>query len=402
MSPPPVTDGRVRPLSVRLVTRLFPPEVGAAAFRQRHLADAFVRAGHAVEVLTSKPPSGTPPAADGGLRIRRWPVLRDAGGNVRGYLQYLSFDLPLLVRNLRRRPDLYVVEPPPTTGAIMRLVAALQRRPYVWYAADIWSDAAGSAGAPKILVAVVRAVERHVLRHAVTVLSISPDVTVRLAGMGVDPSRITTVGNGVDTEVFTPDGPVDKSPAGPYLAYTGTMSEWQGAGVFIDALHRHRSRGGSLRMVFLGQGSELTALRRLADRIVPGAVDFLGVVPPAHAATVLRGAAAGLVSIKPGLGYDFAVPTKIFAATGTGTPVIFAGHGAGAELVAREELGWACEYTREAVGRAFDAAEQAATDGRAPERRERLAAWTREHRSLAAKAAEAVAEISALVRAPHG
>src|SRR6478672_5434234 len=128
----------MRPPLVRFATRLFAPEVGAAAFREKVLADAFVSSGCAVDVFTTRPPVGTPSPADGALRVRRWPALRDANGNIRGYAHYLSFDLPLVVRLLASGPaDLYVVEPPPTTGLVVRLVAGLQRRPYVWYAADV-------------------------------------------------------------------------------------------------------------------------------------------------------------------------------------------------------------------------------------------------------------------------
>lgn len=380
--------------SVRIITRLFTPEVGAAAFRQRNLADAFAAAGCQVEVLTTRPPGSAPAADDGGLRVRRWPVLRDRSGNVRGYLQYLSFDIPLLIRNLRRPPDLYVVEPPPTTGMVMRLIAAVQRRPYIWYAADVWSEAAGSAGAPRPLVRVLEWMEGHVLRHARLVLSISDGVSERLLRMGVDEARLVTVGNGVDTSVFTPDGTASAGTR-PYLVYTGTMSEWQGAGVFIEALRLHRARGGNLRILFLGQGSELDELRKLADRSTPAAVDFGGVVPPAEAAARLRGARAGLVSIKPGLGYDFAVPTKIFAATATGTPVVFAGTGAGAGLVREARLGWASDYDPKELSEIFDAV---AADPRGSAPRPELVEWTRQNASLAAKARSAARRALAVLR----
>ncbi|MEO7069024.1 MAG: glycosyltransferase, partial [Nostocoides sp.] len=199
------------PPLVRIATRLFPPEVAAAAFRERLLADALVRAGAEVEVITTVPPETAGPADDGDLLVRRLPAMRDVNGNIRGYVQYLSYDLPLVFRAVtRRRPDVWIVEPPPTTGGVIRLVTMLQRRPYVWYAADIWSDAAGSAGAPAALVALLRQVEVRVMRGALCVLSISGAVTARLGALGVDVARVATVGNGVDTSVFTPNGPIHK------------------------------------------------------------------------------------------------------------------------------------------------------------------------------------------------
>jgi glycosyltransferase involved in cell wall biosynthesis len=339
-----------------------------------------------------------------GVSVSRWPVLRDANGIVRGYVQYLSFDLPLAVRLLLcRRPDLVVCEPPPTTGLVVRLVCALRRLPYVYYAADVWSDGTASAGAPAAVVRVITLLETHVLRHACLVLSVSAGVTGRLLRLGVDPDRVRLVGNGVDTDVFRPSAdlaPVATTgvePSGederppldvPYAVYAGTMSEWQGADVFVrgfaqvlDALP------ADARLIFLGQGSDRPVVERLARELAPGRVDVLGVVPPAQAATWLRHATCALVSIVPGQGYDFARPTKVWAATACGTPVIFAGIGVAAEEVAAAGLGQAVDHEPAAVGEAlvhaFGARPSAAE-------RQRLVDWTREHASLARVAADAV------------
>lgn len=374
--------------TVRIATRLFAPEVGAAAFRLKVLAESFADLGFAVEVVTTRP-RGEVRLADGRLRVSRWPVLRDENGNVRGYVQYLSYDIPAFFRLLaRRRPALLVSEPPPTTGLVVRLVSALQRVPYVYYAADVWSDAAASTGAPRPLVAGLRRIESWVLRGASTVLAVSQGVADQLSGLGVDPGRVVVVGNGIDTETFRPDGP-SASADQPYLVYTGTMSEWQGADVFIRALALLRSSSHpEARLVFLGQGSDLPHLRSLAEQVAPGAVEFRGVVPPEAAAEHLRGAAAALVSIKPGLGYDFAKPTKIYAATACGTSVVFAGQGASQELVLGERLGWAPGYGDAEVAAAMrealeaDPAQRTATG-------EHLVAWTLANASLASAGREA-------------
>lgn len=380
---------------VLLATRIFPPDVAAAAFRLRLLADAFARAGWTVDVRTVTPPPGSERPNDGPLTVRRWPALRDENGIIRGYVQYLSFDVPLALRLLlSRAPDLYISEPPPTTGFVVRVVAALRRRPYAYYAADIWSDAAGTAGAPSLLVRGLRLVESWVLRGARVVLAVSDGVAARVAALGVPPERITLVGNGIDTEVFTPEGPA-REPGEPYVVYTGTMSEWQGAGVFLDGLAMHRARGHRTRAVFLGQGTDLPHLRAQAQRELPGAVDFPGVQPPGVAAEWIRGASAALVSIKPGLGYDFAKPTKVYAATACGIPVIFAGQGATRDLVREHGLGWAVDYTAESVADALDLAVSA--QGRPVPNA--LVAWTREHASLRAAADAAVASVLAEVRA---
>ena len=96
--------------------------------------------------------TGNGEGGHGLVEVRRAPVLRDKTGAVRGYVSYLSFDLPLIARLLTgARPDVVVSEPPPTTGAAVRLACALRRLPYVYYCADIVSDAAALAGVPSIV-----------------------------------------------------------------------------------------------------------------------------------------------------------------------------------------------------------------------------------------------------------
>jgi hypothetical protein len=100
------------------------------------------------------------------------------------------------------------------------------------------------------------------------------------------------------------------------------------------------------------------------------------------AATWLRGARAGLVSITPGIGYDFAKPTKVYAATACGTPAMFAGRGAGTELVEANRLGWSVDHDVDGVAKAM--AEALSGAPWSPDERARLVAWTREHASLTA------------------
>ena len=83
-------------MKVVLATRLFAPEVAAAAFRLKALADGLAAAGHQVTVLTTKPPAAAGTQEFPDYTVLRWPVLRDAGGNVRGYVQYASYDFPLV------------------------------------------------------------------------------------------------------------------------------------------------------------------------------------------------------------------------------------------------------------------------------------------------------------------
>ncbi|WP_432509785.1 glycosyltransferase family 4 protein [Kineococcus sp. SYSU DK001] len=376
---------------VRIATRTYPPDVGAAPFRLRALARALVARGCDVEVVTTSATAAERP--DAGVRTRRLPVLRDGDGVVRGYLPYLSFDVPLTARLLTgRRPDVVVHEPPPTTGVVTRLTSRARGVPYVSYLPDVWAQGAVAAGAPRPVLAAVGHAEQLALRGAARVLAVTRGMADEVVRGGVDPARIRVVGNGVDVDVFRPaarPAPGTVAGQGIRVVYSGTMSEWQGAGVFVRAFALLAAGHPGARLTMVGGGVDVPRLRELA-RAVPG-VELPGTVAPERAAELLAGADVALASLVPGSGYDLMSPTKIYAATACGTPVLFAGVGSGARTVADHDLGWAVAHDPHAVA---DVLARVRTP--TPARRARLREWALQHGSLAAaaqRAADAVTEL---------
>lgn len=377
-------------MRVTVASRIFAPEPAAASFRLAALAEALDDGGHDVTVLTTKTVSGEAAQLPGSIRVRRAPVLRDSAGYVRGYVQYMSFDIPLFFRLLTsKRPDVVVVEPPPTTGFIVRLACGLLRVPYVYYAADVWSDAAQSTGAPRPVVAFVRWLESKALRGASRVIAVSDGVAERVRELS-GRADVDVVPNGINTDDFRPDG--DTVPDAPVAVYAGTTSEWQGADIFIRALPAVIEEIPDARLHFVGQGSAWNDLVGLSERLAPGHVTFTDIVPPAEAAVILRSARAGLVSLKPGQGYDFAIPTKIYASLACGTPVLFLGNGPAADLVRDNGLGIAAPWDVDAAVRSLVSLLSSPPSGND---RARTAEWARLNVAQSASARRAAAVVEA-------
>ena len=279
-------------MRVVIASRIFSPEPSAASIMLEAVARRFRDAGHQVTVLTTTPPRGIAATEIDGVTIARAPVRRDALGYVRGYLSYLSFDVPLAVRLLAtRRADLYVVEPPPTTGAVTRVITALLRRPYVYDAADLWSDAAQMVTSSRLVIGLLRRVELFALRGAAHAFAISNGLVGRLGELGVR-TPTTVIGFGVDTEAFNyrPAGEIPPSdvsvdvPADPYLIYPGSYSEWHGAGIFVEAFARLRAEQPDLRLLFVGNGADRPALERRCAELELDGVEFRD-----HRADLLHG-----------------------------------------------------------------------------------------------------------------
>lgn len=376
-------------LRILLSSRIYAPESGAAAYRLAALVSALEEADHNVVVLTTRSPLAR--RSEG--KVRRWPVLRDKGGAVRGYVQYLSFDVPLFFRLLfSRRYDVLIVEPPPTTGIAARLASSLRRRPYVYFSADVSTTAAEGIGVSRPVVQMVKMMERWVLGGAAAILSVSPGVTAEVRQLAGSNVPVVEVGTGVDTLTFRPDGA--RSAGDRTFVYAGTMSEIQGAGVFVDAFLTLFGRYRDVRLLMFGQGVELEALRSKAAR-AGDQIQFPGTASGEVVAQAMRSSVAGLASVRPARGYDFAFATKALATLACGVPVIYAGTGPVGNLVKNHGLGWAVDWDRDQVARAMEQALESPADPAAPQR---IAGWVNANYSLTAvgrRAARAVEEVAA-------
>ena len=385
--------------TVGITSRVFLPEPAAASFRLGAIAEALTGDGAGVCVITAGLPPGTPAGAvqpETAAKVKRFPVLRDETGYVRGYLPYLSFDIPLFFRLLfAPRFNVLLVEPPPTSGFVARLACSLRRVPYVWYAADVWSDATEAAGAPGPVVKAVRALERFAVRGASGIIAVSDGVGDRVRELGG--KNIRVVPNGIDTGTYS-TAAVSLSASelaelgitAPYVLYAGTASEWQGARVFAQAMTVVAGRDPNLQLVYVGQGSEWGDIKNDAEelrkKLGREAIVQLPTTTPEMVSRLLAGAEAAMVSIVPGKGYDFAYPTKVLAALASGKPVLFAGNGPVARDLLSYDLGLACRYDVGAVAEGILALTASARQGRSPGE---LRCWVKENRSMAKAAEEA-------------
>lgn len=384
-------------MRVTIVSRIYRPEPSAASLFLGAVADQLMSDGHEVDVITAAPPRDRA-SLSRGERIRTFPVLRDRNGYVRGIVQYLSFDLPLVFRLLgARRPDVVLVEPPPTTGAVVRVICALRRIPYVYDAADIWSDAAKLESVSGIVVGVLRMLEGFALRGAAHAVTISPGVAERIRALTAKhPVAVSVTGFGADVQAFR----LAVEEPQPLFVYAGSYAPAHGADVLVGAFTQFLQTHPGYVMRFIGNGVERPAVEARAAQLgISENIQYLDPVAPEELLPHLGAARASLATIKPGTGYEYAYASKVFSSFAAGCPVIFAGPGPTAELVAtaNEEVraGVACAYDEGSIAWAMrEFADQAQDAGQ----RAALSAWTAREHSLAA-VAERVARIVSMQKA---
>jgi glycosyltransferase involved in cell wall biosynthesis len=184
------------------------------------------------------------------------------------------------------------------------------------------------------------------------------------------------------------------------FVYAGTASEWHGADVFVEAMPAVLREVPEARLRFIGGGSERDALEaRAAELGIAHAVSFEPVMSAEQVAPILQAAAAAVASVRPGAGYDFAFPTKLYSAAVCGAPLIHSGPGPAVDFVRTEvddtplgaavtdDPAAAAEAMIEVARRPFDA-----------ERRRRVSEWAQQNVSLGAVAERAVRRLVSAVQ----
>ncbi|AOZ72306.1 hypothetical protein BK816_02485 [Boudabousia tangfeifanii] len=370
-----------------VTSRIYAPEIGAAAFRLEATAKQMTSYGP-VTVLTGTLPKGMSEAKPHPkLQIKRAPVKRDKDGYVRGLLPYLSFDLPLFFRLLAQpKPKYILTEPPPTTGLVVACYCRLKKVPFAYFAADLITES-HEAIMPKFVVKLMQRVQKFILANASVVLTINQDMVAPAKKAGA--KVVEVVQNGIDTERFQPPTkPLNPELAErygitkPYFFYGGTASDLQKAGIFAQALIQD-PRLADYQLLYLTQGNEQAELEALAQAH-PTKILVHGLASPDIAAELQGHAIASLASIKPGNGYDFAYPTKMYASYACATPIVYAGVGPAAADISDNNLGVAeADFTPKAVGQAMvNVVAKQTVPAKKKAMRDNIRNWVCEHRSL--------------------
>lgn len=185
---------------------------------------------------------------------------------------------------------------------------------------------------------IVKASYRLQLRGASHVVVVTEGLSAWARGEGGH-DRVSLVGNGANTQVFSPEGSRPET-RGPYVAFVGGLTAWHGIDVMVAATRRAEWPEG-VRLVIIGDGkeSEKVQAAMLADKA--GRIVWLGRLPQQQVAIWLRGALAALSITQDRqdhLGTGVA-PLKLFEAMASGVPVIVTDLPFQAELVRREQTG---------------------------------------------------------------
>jgi glycosyltransferase involved in cell wall biosynthesis len=191
----------------------------------------------------------------------------------------------------------------------------------------------------------VRRTVSYALRHAAHVISVSDSLRAFALRQGATPDHATTVGNGVDTDLFYPRNREqlrrERSIGAhePVIASVGYLIRRKGHDKVIRALADLRRAGLPARLLIAGgPGREDPCEKELHDLVstlgLESAVSFLGSVPRDELPNVLSIAnVLCLASSREGW------PNVLNEALACGIPVVASDVGAARDIVSHEDLG---------------------------------------------------------------
>ncbi len=111
------------------------------------------------------------------------------------------------------------------------------------------------------------------------IVSVSESTAEDLCRAGIDRSRIRIIYNGIRKDIFRPDPSVPKAEV-PTIVYLGRIKTYKRVDIIIKAMRTIRESVPKARLVIIGSGDGLPALKKLTGRLSLSdeAVHFAGFV----------------------------------------------------------------------------------------------------------------------------
>ncbi len=341
--------------------------MGAPAARVSELARYWAQSGHEVTVLTGFPnhPTGVVPV-DYRARLRRL-IYRERTNDIQvvrtwlvplpnrkpheRILNYSSFwASSCLTGTFLRRPDVIVATSPQLlVGLTGWWLGRIRRAPFILEVRDLWPEsltASGVGGHDSLLTRFLWMLSGFLYwssDHIVVVTKAFQDNLIEK--WGLPPEKITVVENGVETDLFVPDGPADPVKNvfdldGKFIvSCIGTMGLAHGLAKVLQAATELQSTFPDILFLFVGEGADKEHLIALAREKNLTNTCFLPQQSRESIPGFIRASDVCLVLLRKADVFKTVIPTKMLEFMACGRPVILGVDGQARQLVDEAHAG---------------------------------------------------------------
>lgn len=319
---------------------------GPNSKRMATFADAFVKNGHCVTVLTPKCEGSV---SDEKIRVIQCSMFCSQNKSSLGRMvAQLSYGLFSLFSSFKAgKVDVVITTTPPALiSPAGWLIAKAKKSALVYDVRDIWPDVALEMGSFKkgsIYDKWFSRVRDFMLRKSDLVTAVSPGKVKKLSDYP-HKSDVIYITNGFDKRFL--DNVDDKDVISKYrltssftCVYVGKLGLAQGLSSLLKLASKAKAESLSARFLLFGAGVEEAALREQVEEMKLDNVEFCGIIPNAQVYTILKNADMCYVPLVNGNLTD-SVPTKLYEALGCGCPVLLSARGDSVDILSESELGY--------------------------------------------------------------
>jgi glycosyltransferase involved in cell wall biosynthesis len=347
-------------MKILILTQYYPPEFGGSSVYIERVARMLLEDGHAVTILTNLPnyPTGIiePPYRghlfyrenrDGADVRRVWVVTSTRKSTLLRLINQISFMLVSALRGtFLARPDVILVESHPLfvclSGGWLRLV---KRAPVVLNVSDLWPASAVAVGALRadsLMVKIAERVERWAYRDAAHVVAMTDGIRQGVCKI-VPENKVTLIQNAVDLARFHPGLEAEGAAVrqkynleGKFVvSHIGNMSLAHDFELIMDVA----AALPEYVFLFAGGGSRVDYVKEQITARSLKNVILTGILPHAEMPAIWAATDACLIAFKDHELFEGALPTKMFEAMATGTPVVAATRGEAQVVLERTRAG---------------------------------------------------------------
>ena len=340
--------------------------MGAPAARVAELANHWVRDGHEVTVLTGFPnhPTGVvhPEYRERLRRLHIREVINDVNvvrtwllpfPNRKPYermLNYSSFCVSAACSGLLApRPDVVIATSPQLlVGLSGWWLARWKRVPFIFEVRDLWPEsltAVGMGTSDSLLNRTLSSIAQFLYERANQVVIVSPAFEEQLVRLrNVPRDKISTVENGVETELFCPSAECHelRNTFGPdrfIVCYIGTMGMAHGLNTLIDAATVLGRTRPEVLFLLVGEGSDKQRIREQAVARGLTNICLVDQQPRERIPAYIGASDACLVMLKKSELFKTVIPTKMLEFMSCSRPVILGVDGHARSIVETANAG---------------------------------------------------------------
>jgi glycosyltransferase involved in cell wall biosynthesis len=248
------------------------------------------------------------------------------------------------------RPDVVIATSPQLfVGLAGRWLGWIKRVPFVLEVRDLWPDSITASGMGRdadVSIRMLRGLSAFLYRSCDHLVVVSPAFKQELVTKWrVGAEKISLVENGVEIDLFTPNGVGDsvKSELGLegkfVVSYIGTLGLAHGLKTVVQAAARLQNSFQEIRFLFVGEGADKDRLTSIVSKLKLTNVHFLLQQPREKVPSIIRASDVCLVPLKKASVFETVIPTKMLEFMACGRPVILGVDGQARQVIETANAG---------------------------------------------------------------